>query len=308
MITAPDEIENLKRTNSELSEEIESLRLLFQQAPLAYQSIDKDGTIIDVNDTWLRMLGYNREEVIGKFFVDFLAGTNTERFKTNFTKNLAKGELLGEETEILCRDGRIITVKFNGKTVKDKDGHFRQTHFFLADETEKRRLEKQKQLQFETMHIVFDAIPYGLMIVGPDEKILMINQAGASLMGFSHPRELVGTSHLERIHSYATEIQHDSVSHGFSNHFEYLLSDKSGLEIPILKTAIPVMFGEMPVVLEAFVSFSDQRARMEELSESKRKFTTLLDNLPGMVYRCRNDHDWTMEFISDGCYELTGYQ
>ncbi|HLA00665.1 MAG TPA: ATP-binding protein, partial [Thermodesulfovibrionales bacterium] len=44
-----------------------------------------------------------------------------------------------------------------------------------------------------------------------------------------------------------------------------------------------------------------------ELNESKRKHETLLSNLPGMVYRCLHDEDWNLEYVSEGCQKLTGY-
>ncbi|HPG19951.1 MAG TPA: EAL domain-containing protein, partial [Flexilinea sp.] len=45
----------------------------------------------------------------------------------------------------------------------------------------------------------------------------------------------------------------------------------------------------------------------ETLKESERSKSVFLSNLPGTAYRCNFDRNWTMQFISDGCFELTGY-
>jgi|GEM_PF-646685 len=43
------------------------------------------------------------------------------------------------------------------------------------------------------------------------------------------------------------------------------------------------------------------------LQENQRRFQTLLDNLPGMAYRCGSERGWPMLFVSEGCTTLTGY-
>ena len=70
------ELQNELHLNRELSSKLgesdERFRVLFEKAPLSYQSLDFNGYFIEVNQKWLDMLGYSRDEVIGKWFGDFL--------------------------------------------------------------------------------------------------------------------------------------------------------------------------------------------------------------------------------------------
>ena len=58
---------------------------------------------------------------------------------------------------------------------------------------------------------------------------------------------------------------------------------------------------------EIFANAIDRINKENALSETERKLITLINNLNGIVYRCRFDRNWTMEFISQGITEITGY-
>jgi PAS domain S-box-containing protein len=50
------------------------------------------------------------------------------------------------------------------------------------------------------------------------------------------------------------------------------------------------------------------RKTSDALRQSEQRMATLISNLPGFIYRCVNDRSWTMEYISAGCLDITGYK
>ncbi|HHV11159.1 MAG TPA: EAL domain-containing protein [Clostridiales bacterium] len=56
------------------------------------------------------------------------------------------------------------------------------------------------------------------------------------------------------------------------------------------------------------IDINKEKEIEQELHQSERHKSAFLENLPGMAYRCNYDRDWTMQYVSRGCIELTGYK
>lgn len=54
-------------------------------------------------------------------------------------------------------------------------------------------------------------------------------------------------------------------------------------------------------------NITQRKKAIDELAESERNKSILLSNMPGVAFRCANDANYTVTFISDSCFELTGY-
>src|SRR5690606_9577415 len=81
------------KMEKELKESEKKFKLLFENNPLPYHSLDENGFFLEVNQAWLDFLGYSTDEVIGKNFAQFLAPRYAEQFKKNFPAFIADGEI-----------------------------------------------------------------------------------------------------------------------------------------------------------------------------------------------------------------------
>ncbi|MDR3652982.1 MAG: PAS domain S-box protein [Paludibacter sp.] len=94
---------------------------------------------------------------------------------------------------------------------------------------------------------------------------------------------------------------------GLANHT--ILVSKDGTEYQISDSAAPIKNknGIISGVVLVFSDVTEKYQTEKNLIESERSKSVLLANLPGMAYRRKYDRPWTMEYVSEGFTELTGY-
>jgi len=66
--------------------------------------------------------------------------------------------------------------------------------------------------------------------------------------------------------------------------------------------------GSERAIIGTLTDINQQKEIEARLRAVRRSLSTLLNSIPGMVYRCKSDRNWGFEFASDGCLEVTGYE
>jgi PAS domain S-box-containing protein len=107
---------------------------LYENAPCAYYSLDADGLVLQINDTALRWLGYQREEVQGRLrLAELLTFAAAERFNRLYPQFVRSGTLHNTESELRRKDGTAIAILSHAEAQRATDGRFIQTRCTVLD-------------------------------------------------------------------------------------------------------------------------------------------------------------------------------
>lgn len=175
----------------------------------------------------------------------------------------------------------------------------------LADQRQQTELLRQSEAQWRS---AVKNAPTFIAIVDRAGTIQFLNHAqpglsvedaiGKTTYDFLHPQyHAVVRAHLQRVFETGEPGSFESVGAG-----------PNGCDAAYETYLGAVKVGEKVVAATmTAIDITSQKRVEDELREGQRRHSTLMSNLPGMAYRCKNDAQWTMEFVSDGCVLLTGY-
>ena len=153
---------------------------------------DENGMIVYANDQLCEMLGYAKDEILGRRRIEFL-----DRANGTMLENEGMSRRLNEktscETEMLAKDGRKIPVIISVSPITDERGQYKGTIETVRDITIRKRAEKKLCESEEKHRMIFENSPLGIIhfdqngtITACNDSIIMIwGSARENLIGFN---------------------------------------------------------------------------------------------------------------------------
>ena len=292
------------------------LQMIFDHSPVGIALL-KDRKFVRVNESQATMLGYTAAEFVGQD-VRFIypSQQDYEKVGGELYREIARDGQWLRETTFRCKDDSRVQLHLH---VVPADRHDPSAGIIAmsVDLTERKRVEEALRASETRLQEVFDHTTEVIFVVRvePDGRFFYerINQAAGPL-GLNPDDFNSGTKTPQDIFPPASAASVEAnyrkcIAAGRPTLVEQELTMPTGV-FYFAATLVPVRAADGTKIVR-IVGFSqdvtERRRADEALREKQRQLTTFMANLPGVAYRCANDPQWTMEFISEGCLALTGY-
>jgi PAS domain S-box-containing protein len=162
----------------------------------------------------------------------------------------------------------------------------------------------------EYVERLFDFTPSAIYTVDKNKAITSWNKKAEEITGYSED-EILGkpcTFFAQDPYQDKRGLYSDDIEKPVINK-ECTIRTKDG-QIKIISKNADILRdkkGDILGGIESFTDITEQKKIDQIIKESEEKFRTLVSNIPGVVYRCGNDENWTMSYISNEILGLSGY-
>jgi PAS domain S-box-containing protein len=168
-------------------------RLLFEKAPVAYHEIDRNGTILRVNEAECRLLGYSAEEMVGHPAWEFVAPDQQTASREAIRRKISEIQPLVPYTrEFARRDGTRLFLEFHENLVRDDDGAVTGILSAALNITARREAEAALARERQLLRTLVDSLPDYIYVKDPQGQYLMVNESLARMLGLSSAAEAIG--------------------------------------------------------------------------------------------------------------------
>lgn len=269
-----------------------------------------DRVILEVNDAFVELSGYQRKDLIGRDIIDVGLWEDPSEREQVVRELSDKGVVKNREVRFRSASGAVHScIIFS--SVFDFKGH--PCYLSMAvDITERRRTEDELRREQGRYRALVENSLSGVAIFravrgGQDFEYVDFNKAAERIDAIGR-EQVIGRTLLE--------VFPGSRTSGLYQALHRVWKTGEGEYLPVYYYQDHRIAGWRESFVyrlpsgEVVEVYSDQTALIKTqtaLSERDRELSSLISNLPGMVYRCKHDREWTMLALSEGCFDLTGY-
>ena len=158
-------------------------RTLYNDTPVMLHSIDNDGRLVAVNDHWLRVMGYTRDEVLGRPVTDFHTVESRRRAIEGIAKLRAGEPRRDIEYRLVKRDGELIDVLLSATVERDEAGRIHHSLAVLTDITARKRAQEALQRSEERLGGILRSAMDAILLVDGGGTIRIFNPAAERVFG-----------------------------------------------------------------------------------------------------------------------------